>query len=165
MRKIFVGIALVVSLISSVHAGGILADFLSPIIGKENAKGLDRWHAGVKNRLPVYGKLESILSGGARHVIKELAVESGWSSLAALIEASRLDAINSGVHPVPEEIKNRLKGHFSDALLNKVRFRVGRGNDVLLPSRSFAWGGASAITLVDVIVFKNLSDAQRNVHL
>lgn len=74
-------------------------------------------------------------------------------ALAQWIIASRSDVMRGGVSPIPAAIRARLAGHFPDALLDRVRYRVGIGNDLALPSNAFR-ANAAAITLDDVIAFR-----------
>ena len=84
-------------------------------------------------------------------------------ALAQWIWASRKDAMTAGVSPMPQAVRARLKGHFPEALLGKVRYRVGTGRDFSLQAQAFK-GNAVAITLGDVILFRpdaNLSGDAR----
>ncbi|HZV19126.1 MAG TPA: DUF4157 domain-containing protein [Sphingobium sp.] len=74
-------------------------------------------------------------------------------ALAQWIIASRDDVVRGGVSPIPAAIRARLAGHFPDALLDRVRYRVGIGNDLALPSHAFR-ANAAAITLDEVIAFR-----------
>ncbi|MBN8832421.1 MAG: DUF4157 domain-containing protein [Sphingomonadales bacterium] len=74
-------------------------------------------------------------------------------ALAQWIWSSRADAVKAGVSPIPAAIRSRLKGHFPEALLARVRYRVGTGNEYSLQTHAFK-GNAAAITLGDVILFR-----------
>jgi len=84
-------------------------------------------------------------------------------ALAQWIIASRGDVLRGGVQPIPAAIRERLAGHFPAALLDRVRYRIGIGNDLALPSRAFR-ANAAAITLDEVIAFRT-GDATADVHL
>lgn len=86
-------------------------------------------------------------------------------ALARWIATSRADAIQAGVSPIPQSVRARLKGHFPEAMLAKVRYRVGMGSDYSLQTKAFQGGNAVAITLDDVILFRSADDAARNVEL
>lgn len=90
----------------------------------------------------------------------EIAAEA----LAQWIRVSRNDAVRGGVSPIPAKVRAQLAGHFSDALLDKVRYRVGIGNDLALPSHAFR-ANAAAITLDDVITFRDGRDAASDARL
>jgi hypothetical protein len=74
-------------------------------------------------------------------------------ALAQWIWSSRADAVKAGVTPMPPAIRTALKGHFPEALLGKVRYRIGTGNEYSLQTHAFK-GKAVAITLGDVILFR-----------
>ena len=86
-------------------------------------------------------------------------------ALARWIATSRADAIQAGVSPIPASIRAKLKGHFPEAMLAKVRYRVGMGSDFSLQTKAFQGGNAVAITLDDVILFRSADDAARNIEL
>lgn len=79
-------------------------------------------------------------------------------ALAAWIETSRLQAVAEGVKPMPPAIKRRLAGYFPPDVLDRVRYRVGLEQGLALPAAAFEYGHAVAMTLGDVIVFR---DGQR----
>jgi len=74
-------------------------------------------------------------------------------ALAQWISSSRSDAVKAGVSPIPAAIRTQLKGHFPEALLAKVRYRIGNGTEYSLQTHAFK-GKAVAITLGDVILFR-----------
>jgi hypothetical protein len=79
--------------------------------------------------------------------------EAASEALAQWIWSSRGDAVKAGVGPIPQAMRARLKGHFPQALLAKVRYRIGTGNEFSLQTHAFK-GKAVAITLGDVILFR-----------
>jgi hypothetical protein len=85
-------------------------------------------------------------------------------TLAQWIIASRADAVRSGVLPMPEAVRTRLKGQFPEALLARVRYRVGSANEFSLASNAFK-NRAAAITLDDVVLFRSSADAQGDARL
>jgi hypothetical protein len=74
-------------------------------------------------------------------------------ALAQWILASRDDALKAGVQSIPADIRARLKGHFPEDLLSRVRYRVGTGRDFTLQTNAFK-GNTAAITLNEVILFR-----------
>ncbi|MCF4124325.1 eCIS core domain-containing protein [Methylobacterium sp. SyP6R] len=128
-------------------------------------RAIDRGHDQIKQAVPPYKHLEEGISGVVRHGTGELLGETAGPTLAGLIQASRNDAISAGVSPIPPNIRNALSGFFPDDIINTVRFRVGLGNDLLLASNAFRYGDAIAITLVDVIMFKNANQAFGDIAL
>jgi hypothetical protein len=75
--------------------------------------------------------------------------------LAQWIEDSRAQAIQRGVQPVPPAIYRALLGYFPASLLNEVRYRSGTAPADHLPFLAFRYGDALALTLDDVIVFRD----------
>ncbi len=142
------------SLASPLSAGGILGDAINAVAPGVGTK-LDEAHAKVKEALPPYKKIEE----GASNAVRETSVQSAAPVLEEWIRKSRDDAIKAGVKPIPPDIKRQLQGFFPEALLNKVRYRVGQGNELSLQANSFRFGDAAAITLGDVVVFKSSKDA------
>jgi Domain of unknown function (DUF4157) len=84
----------------------------------------------------------------------ELQVYAG-TALGALIDGARQQAIADGVRPIPSPVYRSLLGYFPAALLRKVRFAVGNSSALSLPALAFSYGDATAITLGDVVLFKN----------
>ncbi len=76
-------------------------------------------------------------------------------ALAALIVGARQQAIADGVRPIPPAVYRSLLGYFPAALLQRCRFAVGKSRALTLPGLAFSYGDATAITLGDVVLFKN----------
>ena len=85
--------------------------------------------------------------------------------LAKLIEAERSQAIADGVQPMPSGVYRGLLGYFPDGLLRKARFAAGRAERIVLPSLAFAYGDAAAVTLGDVVLFRDKKKAQTDLKL
>ena len=91
----------------------------------------------------------------AQPVIAPGLLDYAASALAALIDGARQQAIADGVRPVPTGVYRALLGYFPAALLQKSRFAVGRAGALTLPALAFSYGDATAITLGDVVMFKD----------
>jgi Domain of unknown function (DUF4157) len=76
-------------------------------------------------------------------------------ALGGLIDSARQQAIADGVRPIPTPIYRALLGYFPSTLLRRCRFAVGNTRALTLPALAFSYGGATAITLGDVILFKS----------
>jgi hypothetical protein len=76
-------------------------------------------------------------------------------ALAALIDDARRQAIADGVRPVPPGVYRSLLGYFPAALLRGCRYSAGTASALTLPALAFSYGDATAITLGDVVLFKN----------
>lgn len=128
-------------------------------------RALDGAHDGLKQAVPPWRHVEEGTSGFVRHGLQELSGETAGPALAQMIEVSRNNTINAGVQPIPANIRAALTGFFDQDILNKVHFRVGLGNDLLLASNAFRYGDAVAITLNEVIMFKNADRAHGDLAL
>ncbi len=87
------------------------------------------------------------------------------AAIAAWFQGSRETAV-SGSGPVPPQVRLALNGYISDDVLNRARYKVGdngifnAANDILKVNNDIA-----AVTLVDVIVFRDGNDASSNYKL
>lgn len=79
--------------------------------------------------------------------------------LEQAIRSSRDTAIN-GAMPIPPEIRSRLTGYASEESMNQVRYKIGDNGFVNLARLIEQGGAASAVTLIDVVVFRGQSDAE-----
>ena len=87
-------------------------------------------------------------------------LERGADLLADLIHTARETAIANGVRPIPPQIHRALLGYFPDALLRKVRYASGHADTITIPGLAMTYGHIDAVTLVDVILFRD-DDAAR----
>jgi hypothetical protein len=142
---------------SSASAGGLLGDAIN-LVAPGVGTALDDAHREVKNAIPPYKAIEE----GASQAVNETLVQAGAPVLQQLIASSRDDALNSGVSPIPDNIRSNLQGFIEDGILNVARFRVKGGGDLSLQVNSIRYGEAQAITLDYVIVFKDDQDALYN---
>lgn len=86
-------------------------------------------------------------------------------ALAKWIETSRHQAIAEGVKPIPAAVQRRLAGYFPDSILERVRYRVGLRQAATLPAAAFEYGHAIAMTLGDIIVFRDSHRAETDASL
>jgi hypothetical protein len=96
-----------------------------------------------------------ILPVRAQPVIAPGLLNYAASALGALIDDARQQAIADGVRPGPPGVYRSLLGYFPAALLQKCRFATGSSRTLTLPALAFSYGDATAITLGDVVLFKN----------
>jgi hypothetical protein len=75
----------------------------------------------------------------------------------AIVE-SRNTAIN-GSMPIPPGIRRAMTGYISEDALNRARFKIGDNGFINLAHLIEQGGQASAVTLIDVIVFRGPSEA------
>src|SRR6185437_13350475 len=90
--------------------------------------------------------------------LKFLASVFSGPALEQWLIASRNSSIN-GAMPMPPAMRTALQGWYSSGLIDKVRFKIGDGGELNLANNATRFGEATAVTLVDVIVFKGPSEA------
>ncbi|MEP6878557.1 MAG: hypothetical protein ABI865_06875 [Nitrosospira sp.] len=98
--------------------------------------------------------------GGVTNPYREVFSQSGYAGLQDWIARSRDDALRAGVAPIPAHIYQKLRGYYTDALLNIVRYRVGASGELALQNSVFNLGNMSAIAWDYVIVFRDMQQAQ-----
>jgi hypothetical protein len=86
-------------------------------------------------------------------------------ALTRVIESTRSQAIADGVRPLPSSIFRGLLGFFPDGLLRRVRYGTGEAGQTVLPSLAFSYGDAAAITLGDVVLFRDPHQARTDLKL
>jgi hypothetical protein len=78
---------------------------------------------------------------------------------------SRQRALASGASSIPSAIREQLQSYFAAQTLDAVRYRVGDDIPANLSHGLLQNPDVSAVTLVDLIVFRNAGDAQHNTAL
>jgi hypothetical protein len=159
MRAIVLSLAIAMSS-SPALSGGLLGDALSGAgnlvaPGSNIGKPLDDMNRNLKKQVPAYGNIEEGASATARQLSREALVEHAGPALAAMIQASRNDTLRGGVQDVPPYVRQIMSRFFGNDIAAGVRYRIGRGGDLALASNAFRYGDAVAITLVDLIVFRD----------
>ena len=84
-------------------------------------------------------------------------------TLGGLIDDTRQQAIADGVRPIPAGIYRALLGYFPSALLRTCRFSAVGSHALAMPALAFSYGDATAITVGDVILFKNERVAENDL--
>jgi hypothetical protein len=105
------------------------------------------------------------LPARAQTGIPPALLDYAGEALAALIDGARRRAIADGVLPLPPGIYRSLLGFFPADLLQKVRFGVGRAEPLDLPSLTFSYGDAVAMTLGEIIIFRSEHQAKTDTRL
>lgn len=86
-------------------------------------------------------------------------------TLERWILQSRDTALVAGTQPMPPSIRERLLPYYDSALLDTVRFRVGALDELDVASAMLRNPDIQAVTLVDIVVFRSLEDAQLDIAL
>lgn len=115
---------------------------------------------GLLFALPFRGRAQNALPN-----IPSGLVGYATQLLARLIESTREQAIADGVQPVPTTIYRGLLGYFPDGLLRKARFASGRRDRIAVPSLAFSYGDAAAMTVGEVVLFRDAAKAQSDLKL
>lgn len=87
---------------------------------------------------------------------------------AALVNAlvqSRDAAWAAGTHPMPAHVRQSLLAWYPADLLDSIEYRTGVTEDATLQSLSMRYGDATAVAIIDTIIFAHPSDAENNVAL
>lgn len=72
------------------------------------------------------------------------------------IARSRDSALAQGVRPIPSDVRAALTGYVPEEVLDRVRWRVGGGGELLsLQENLFRFGYAPAVTLDYVVIFQD----------
>jgi Domain of unknown function (DUF4157) len=79
-------------------------------------------------------------------------------ALEQAIIASHNTAINGAI-PIPPQIRQQLTGYSSEDSMNRVRYKIGDNGFANLAHLLEQGGAASAVTLIDVVVFRGPSEA------
>jgi hypothetical protein len=91
--------------------------------------------------------------------LRQAAAEGGGPLLERWIMISRDEALRDGTEPLPATMKGMLLGFFPEALLDRVRYRVGWGSKTTLQGYVFGIADTKGITLGEVIVFRDAEAA------
>ncbi|WP_425913552.1 DUF4157 domain-containing protein [Pseudomonas sp. GWSMS-1] len=95
----------------------------------------------------------------------EDATQLAASGLEQGLRQARERAVADGTEPVPLHIRAQLEAYFDLAVLDSARFKVG-GDETLNAGNALLQNpDVQAVTLIDIIVFRNTEDAQQNVAL
>jgi hypothetical protein len=94
----------------------------------------------------------------ATRIAMEPHVEAGGHALAVWLELSRGTALRGEPKSMPNNVREKLKAFYDQDVLDRVKFKVGDAGVFNLGNLSIQYGGAGAVTLIDVIVFKQAGD-------
>lgn len=86
-------------------------------------------------------------------------IESLAPVLSNWITASHDAAVAQGVEPIPAAVREALTGYVPTEILERARWRVGGGDETSLQYNIVQFGDVRAVTLDDVVVFKDDKEA------
>jgi len=87
------------------------------------------------------------------------------SSLALALQQARDTAAAGTVQPIPLHIRAQLEPYYDFQVLDAVRYKVGDQQALDSANAVLQNPDVNAVTLIDIIVFRNEADAQDNVAL
>jgi hypothetical protein len=105
---------------------------------------------------PPLGEGPPASSGDLRLVGQTLDDAAGFA-LEQLIIALHDSAI-VGATPIPDRVRQRLSGYASENSMNRVRYKID-DSGLLNLTQVLESGGISAVTLIDVVIFRGPSEA------
>lgn len=105
------------------------------------------------------------LSQGATLPFQEELSQLAAPALQAWLIQSRNTAIRSNTHPIPMNVRNILLRWYTAKLLDSVRYKVGDNGTLNAAHTLMQNENVEAITLIDLIVFRNQTDALNNASL
>ena len=98
-------------------------------------------------------------------VLYEDVSQLAASGLERGLLQARQRAAADGTEPIPLHIRAQLESYFAIAVLDSARFKVGGGEALNAANALLQNPDVQAVTLIDIIVFRNAEDAQQNVAL
>lgn len=102
---------------------------------------------------------------GATFPFQAEVTQLAASALQAWLIQSRNDAIRSNTRPIPLNVRNILLRWYTAKLLDSVRYKVGDNATLNTTNTLMQNGNVEAVTLIDLIVFQNQTDALNNAPL
>jgi len=123
------------------------------------------WNAAAWPRIAAIAALLCAPTARAQSPLPPALLDGAAGLLADWIDASRAQVLQQGAQPIPPQILPSLLGFFPASLLSGVRYAIGSEAGYGLPALAFAYGDAAAMTLGNVVVFRNDHDAQTDLKL
>ena len=108
-----------------------------------------------------YPEIGGAVGDSFEHLKREIPAQVGGNPLEGWVIASRNTSIN-GAQPIPFQIRQLLTGYIEDNVMNIASFKIGDPGVLNLAGLTLQYGDVSAITLIDVIVFRYANDAYNN---
>jgi hypothetical protein len=130
----------------------------------------DQYESCVFGICACYPEIGGDVGRTFEQIKKETQAQTEGPILQLWLQGSHDTAVGTS-QPIPPEIRQALTGYIEEDIMNRVRFKVGDNGIVNLANVSFSYGdfftggGVAAITLIDVVVFRNTSDAYGNPSL
>lgn len=110
-------------------------------------------------------KAGGTIGNAAERAKNELRGQLVGHPLALWLQQSRDSAIGTS-QPIPDHIRRQLTGYIRDDVLRSARYKVGDNGIINAAHAIHGFDrGVSAVTLIDVIVFRDGRDAANNLPL
>ena len=136
-------------------ATGKFVGTVQPMIGVASADNLYQALATVRATVTAGRDVAAETWRRAKATSLDAAVEAGAPILDGWITAWREQAMQDGGQAMPRATKEQLVCFFPDMLLNRVRYRIGWSRRQTVESALFGLSDARALTLIDIIVFRD----------
>lgn len=150
-----IALTLLMALAAASVATGKFVETVQPMIGAATVDSLHQALATVRVTVTAGRDVAAETWRRAKATSLDAAVEAGAPILEGWIKAWREQAIEDGTQAMPRATKEQLVGFFPDMLLNRVRYRIGWSRRETVESALFGLSDARALTLIDVIVFRD----------
>lgn len=98
-------------------------------------------------------------------VLYEDVSQMAASGLEQWLLQSRETVAASGTYPIPLHIRAQLEPYYGIGVLDAARYKVGDSETLSAANALLQNPDVQAVTLIDIIVFRNAADAQDNVAL
>lgn len=103
--------------------------------------------------------------GGELDTLYEDVGRMASGGLAAWITQTRASVPAAAVRPIPLHIRAQLEPWYDMAVLEAVRYKIDDGRELNAANAVLQNPDVNAVTLVDLIVFRDAKDAEDNVAL
>lgn len=104
------------------------------------------------------------VGAATEHIKKETQAQLAGNPLQVWIQQSRNSAIGTSM-PVPPDVRRYLTGYIENDVMNRARYKIGDNGILNAANLTFKYGDnfsgidAAAVTLIDVIVFRDNESA------
>ncbi|MBL4786825.1 MAG: DUF4157 domain-containing protein [Cohaesibacteraceae bacterium] len=134
-------------------SGGFIGNFIEKACGNCGlGKKLDGLHKAIGSPMDIPGR-----------IARESVVETAGPLLGEAIRHSRDNARAAGTKPIPSQMFQKLVLFYPRSLLLSIQFRVGQGHELSVQANSFRFGDATAVALIDTIIFRSENDVRNDV--
>ncbi|MGH8385007.1 MAG: eCIS core domain-containing protein [Pseudomonas sp.] len=88
-----------------------------------------------------------------------------WPALALWLNQSRAEAATAGTQPIPEPVREQLLRWYKPSVLDAVLYKISDNGQFNAANAMLQNPDVGAVTLVDIIIFRDPQDAEQNIAL